>query len=103
MSDYTITNLREIDDSADNAELEARFARKHLSSEHLGVSFFRYGPGYRSGRGHSHREQEEVYVSSTARVGSSSMMRSSSFVSGTRFELRRTPCAHSRAVPMASR
>jgi mannose-6-phosphate isomerase-like protein (cupin superfamily) len=62
MSDYTITNLREIDDSADNAELEARFARKHLSSEHLGVSFFRYGPGYRSGRGHSHREQEEVYV-----------------------------------------
>ncbi len=63
MSDYTITNLREIEDSAaDDANLEARFGRKHLNSEHLGVSFFRYGPGHRSGRGHSHREQEEVYV-----------------------------------------
>jgi len=63
MSDYTITNLREIDDSvADNTELEARFGRKHLNSEHLGVSFFRYGPNVRSPMGHSHREQEEVYV-----------------------------------------
>jgi mannose-6-phosphate isomerase-like protein (cupin superfamily) len=63
MSDYTITNLREIDDStADNPDLEARFGRKHLNSEHLGVSFFRYGPNVRSPMGHSHREQEEVYV-----------------------------------------
>jgi mannose-6-phosphate isomerase-like protein (cupin superfamily) len=63
MSDYTITNLREIDDSAaDNPDLEARFGRKHLNSEHLGVSFFRYGPSFRSATGHSHREQEEVYV-----------------------------------------
>jgi mannose-6-phosphate isomerase-like protein (cupin superfamily) len=64
MSDYTITNLREIDDSAgDHApNLESRFGRKHLNSEHLGVSFFRYGPNFRSPMGHSHREQEEVYV-----------------------------------------
>ena len=64
MSDYTIVNLKEIDDSAgDRAPaLESRFARKYLDSEHLGVSYFRYGPGYRSGIGHSHREQEEAYV-----------------------------------------
>lgn len=64
MSDYTLTNLREIDDSAGEhaPNLEARFGRKHLDSEHLGVSYFRYGSDFRSPRGHSHREQEEVYV-----------------------------------------
>ena len=43
-------------------DVEARFARSHLASEHLGVSYFRYGPGFRSTMGHSHREQEEAYV-----------------------------------------
>jgi mannose-6-phosphate isomerase-like protein (cupin superfamily) len=64
MSDYTIVNLKEIDNSAGEyaPNLEAYFGRKHLDSEHLGVSYFRYGPGFRSGMGHSHREQEEVYV-----------------------------------------
>ncbi len=63
MSDFTIKNLMEIDDAAaDRAEVEARFARKHLDSEHLGVSFFSYGPNFRSPMGHSHREQEEAYV-----------------------------------------
>jgi mannose-6-phosphate isomerase-like protein (cupin superfamily) len=64
MSDYTIANLKEIDDSAGEhaPDLEARFARKYLDSEHLGVSYFRYGPGFRSPIGHSHREQEEAYV-----------------------------------------
>jgi len=64
MSGYTIVNLKEIDDSAGEhaPNLEARFARKQLGSEHLGVSYFRYGPGFRSPMGHSHREQEEVYV-----------------------------------------
>jgi mannose-6-phosphate isomerase-like protein (cupin superfamily) len=64
MSRFTIKNLKEIDDSAgDNAPgLESRFGRKHLDSEHLGVSYFRYGPGFRLTGGHSHREQEEAYV-----------------------------------------
>jgi mannose-6-phosphate isomerase-like protein (cupin superfamily) len=64
MSDYTLVNLKEIDDSAGepSPDIEARFARKPLGSQHLGVSYFRYGPGYRPGMGHSHREQEEVYV-----------------------------------------
>jgi mannose-6-phosphate isomerase-like protein (cupin superfamily) len=64
MSDYTIKNLMEIEDSAADrgADLEARFARKHLQSEHLGVSYFRYGPGFKAPYGHRHREQEEAYV-----------------------------------------
>ena len=64
MPDYTIVNLKEIEDSAGehSPDLETRFGRKHLDSEHLGVSYFRYGPGYRTGNGHSHREQEEVYI-----------------------------------------
>ena len=64
MSDFTIANLKEIDDSAGEhaPKLEAHFARRHLDSEHLGVSYFRYGPGFRSPMGHSHREQEEVYI-----------------------------------------
>jgi quercetin dioxygenase-like cupin family protein len=64
MSDYTIANLKEIDDSAGEraADLEARFARSHLDSEHLGISYFRYAPGFRPSIGHSHREQEEAYI-----------------------------------------
>ena len=54
----------EVEDSAAGrgGDVEARFARAHISSEHLGVSYFRYGPGFRSKFGHSHREQEEAYV-----------------------------------------
>jgi mannose-6-phosphate isomerase-like protein (cupin superfamily) len=64
VSDYTITNLKQADDRFRDSDrdIEARFGRKHLDSEHLGVSYFRYGPGYRSRSGHHHREQEEVYV-----------------------------------------
>jgi mannose-6-phosphate isomerase-like protein (cupin superfamily) len=64
LSDYTIVNLKEIDDTAgDNAaNLEAHFGRKHLDSDHLGVSHFRYNPGFRPATGHAHREQEEIYV-----------------------------------------
>ena len=64
MPDYTIKNLKEVDDAAADrpGDVEARFGRSHLDSEHLGVSFFRYGPGFRSPIGHRHREQEEAYV-----------------------------------------
>jgi mannose-6-phosphate isomerase-like protein (cupin superfamily) len=65
MADYSVKNLQDVDNSAPEAAggaLEARFARKHLGSEHLGVSYFRYGPGYRAPYGHRHKEQEEAYV-----------------------------------------
>jgi mannose-6-phosphate isomerase-like protein (cupin superfamily) len=64
MSDYTIVNLKKIDDSAGEhaPAFEAHFGRRHIDSAHLGVSYFRYGPGFRSPMGHSHREQEEAYI-----------------------------------------
>jgi mannose-6-phosphate isomerase-like protein (cupin superfamily) len=64
MSDFVIKNLKELDNVARDRgpDMDARFARKHLDSEHLGVSYFRYGPGFRSPMGHRHREQEEAYV-----------------------------------------
>jgi mannose-6-phosphate isomerase-like protein (cupin superfamily) len=64
MSDFTIKNLKEVENSAAERVpgLEARFARKHLGSEHLGVTYFRYTPGHRTPFGHRHREQEEAYV-----------------------------------------
>jgi mannose-6-phosphate isomerase-like protein (cupin superfamily) len=64
MTDYTIKNLMEVEDSAAERgpDIEARFARKHLESEHLGVSYFRYGPGFKAPYGHRHKEQEEAYV-----------------------------------------
>ncbi len=64
MPDFTIKNLKSIDNAAADrgGDVEARFARKHLDSDHLGVSYFRYPPNYRSPIGHRHREQEEAYV-----------------------------------------
>lgn len=64
MPPFTHKNLKELQDSAAgrDADVEARFARSHIDSEHLGVSYFRFGPGYRAPYGHRHREQEEAYV-----------------------------------------
>jgi mannose-6-phosphate isomerase-like protein (cupin superfamily) len=64
VSAFTIANLKELEDSAGKRVpgIEGRFARSHLDSDHLGVSYLRYAPGVRSSIGHSHREQEEAYV-----------------------------------------
>jgi mannose-6-phosphate isomerase-like protein (cupin superfamily) len=64
MSSYTKINLLELDDAVgDRApDIEGRFGRSALGSRDLGVSHFRYAPGYRGTTGHRHREQEEVYV-----------------------------------------
>jgi mannose-6-phosphate isomerase-like protein (cupin superfamily) len=64
MPNFTQKNLMDIDDAASERgpDIEARFGRKHLNSEHLGLSYFRYGAGYRGPIGHRHREQEEAYV-----------------------------------------
>ncbi len=64
MTGFTVKNLRDVDNSAGDRQpgLEARFARKHLDSDHLGVSYFRYDPNFRTPFGHRHREQEEAYV-----------------------------------------
>src|SRR5437868_15439986 len=65
MSAYAIVNLKEeVEDSlgARAPGIEGRFARQHLDSEHLGVSYLPFSPGVRSTAAHSHREQEEAYV-----------------------------------------
>ena len=64
MDRFTIVNLRELDDSvsARVPGIEGRFGRSSLGSEHLGVSLFRYAPGFRASGGHHHREQEEAYI-----------------------------------------
>jgi mannose-6-phosphate isomerase-like protein (cupin superfamily) len=64
MSDYTIVNLLEIDDSVGGRVpgLEGRFGRKHMGSRDLGISHFRWAPDVRSTSSHRHREQEEAYL-----------------------------------------
>jgi mannose-6-phosphate isomerase-like protein (cupin superfamily) len=63
MSDYAVKNLLEIDDSSEaGGGIEARFSRKYLDSQELGVSLFRYAPNKSATDGHHHKEQEEAYV-----------------------------------------
>ena len=63
---YTKVNLREVENSAPKfdmpAEMEARFARNAIEGETLGLSLFTLAPGFRIPFGHSHANQEEVYV-----------------------------------------
>ncbi len=64
MPDYTIRNIMDLDDASGGRApgIQARFARSQIDSEHIGVTLISYEPGVRSPIGHSHREQEEVYV-----------------------------------------
>jgi quercetin dioxygenase-like cupin family protein len=64
MANYTKLNLLELEDAVgDRApEIEGRFGRTKLGTRDLGVSHFRYAPGFRSTMAHTHREQEEAYV-----------------------------------------
>ena len=65
MADYTIKNLKALEDSAVaggfSPQLEARFAKGPLECTQCGLSYQRLAPGFR-GFGHSHHTQEEVYV-----------------------------------------
>jgi uncharacterized cupin superfamily protein len=66
MSDYTKINLvADVEDMAPSHGLEgieSRFASKPLGLEKSGVSLFRMEPRFRLPFGHTHSEQEEVYV-----------------------------------------
>jgi uncharacterized cupin superfamily protein len=64
LSKYTVVNLMDLENKAvdGGSTVDARFARGHIDSDHIGVSHIRYAPGRRSSGGHSHEEQEEVYV-----------------------------------------
>ena len=64
MANYTKLNLLELEDNVGGRVdgLEGRFGRTKLETRDVGVSHWRYAPGFRSPGGHRHREQEEVYV-----------------------------------------
>ena len=74
---YTVRNLKEVDDAAPafglSPDLEARFARKPLESKQVAVSYQRLQPNVRIPFGHTHAQQEEIYVvlsgSGSAKLG----------------------------------
>jgi mannose-6-phosphate isomerase-like protein (cupin superfamily) len=74
MADYTRVNLRaDVEDMAPKhgmEGIESRFARRNLELANSGLSYYRLDPGYRVPFGHTHGEQEEVYVvvSGSARI-----------------------------------
>ena len=64
MAGYAHINLLELEDVvAGRAEgVEGRFGRNAMGARDIGVSHWRYAPGFRSPVGHKHREQEEAYL-----------------------------------------
>jgi mannose-6-phosphate isomerase-like protein (cupin superfamily) len=74
---YTVRNLKEVEDAAPafglSPDLEARFARKPLESKQVAVSYQRLQPNVRIPFGHTHAQQEEIYVvlsgSGSAKLG----------------------------------
>jgi uncharacterized cupin superfamily protein len=66
VAEYTLTNLKHIEDSAPkfglSPNLEARFGRSELGLENSGLSYQRLAPGFRVPFGHKHASQEELYV-----------------------------------------
>ena len=63
---YTKESLRDVENQAPKfgmpAELEARFARRAIGGETLGLSLLTLAPSFRMPFGHRHADQEEVYV-----------------------------------------
>lgn len=66
MSDWTITNLREVEDVAPGAGFsetqEAHFANSALGTEATGVAYHVVKPDRRQAFAHRHEQAEEVYV-----------------------------------------
>ena len=65
MADYTVKNLMDVTNSAEQfgiEGMEARFARKPLELGNFGLSYQRLGPDFRQPFGHRHGTQEEAYI-----------------------------------------
>ena len=65
MADYTHVNLKEIEDQASKFGLdglEFRVARSPLELDNSAVSYMRLEPNFRLPFGHTHNQQEELYV-----------------------------------------
>jgi quercetin dioxygenase-like cupin family protein len=64
MTPFTHINLLELEDfvAGRTDGIEGRFGRKHLESRDLGISHWRYAPGFHSEKAHRHNDQEEAYI-----------------------------------------
>jgi mannose-6-phosphate isomerase-like protein (cupin superfamily) len=75
MTEYTQLNLKnDVENMAPQFGMpdgiQARFGRRALGSEEIGVTHYTLAPDFRTPFGHRHRTQEEIYVvvSGNARI-----------------------------------
>jgi mannose-6-phosphate isomerase-like protein (cupin superfamily) len=63
---HTVVNLKRVEDAAEKfgmpPGLEARFGRTSLGLQKSGVTLYKMDSGYKIPWGHTHGEQEEVYL-----------------------------------------
>ena len=66
MSNYTKINLADVKDSAPDFGMsemgEARFARRQIGADKIGLTLYKMNIGRRVGFGHTHAEVEEAYL-----------------------------------------
>src|SRR5690348_16884116 len=66
MSDYTIVNLADVENVAPRFQMpegmDVRFPKRDLGCKITEVGVEKLGPGVRVPFGHTHTEQEEIYV-----------------------------------------
>ena len=96
MAAYTKLNFKQdVEDMAPKFDLspgaESRFARVPLELEQSGISYFKLAPDFRFPFGHTHSEQEEVYVVISGNAVLGSTTRSSAL---ERLDAVRIPAAH---------
>src|SRR5438874_7013108 len=104
MSAYSIVNLKEeVEDSMGERApgIEGRFARKHLDSEHLGISYLRYSPASAHLRRIATANRRRP-TSSAAPDKSDSTTRSASSAAGMSFASTPQRCGRSKPETTAS-
>jgi quercetin dioxygenase-like cupin family protein len=62
MARYTHLNLLEVEDSEAEEGAKGRYGRGPMGGRDIGVSHWRFAPGFRWSEGHRHRAQEEAYL-----------------------------------------
>ncbi len=67
MEGYRAVNLKDVENQGvkfglDENDIQLRMAREPLGCASSGVSYLELGPGWRVPFGHSHKQQEEIYV-----------------------------------------
>jgi quercetin dioxygenase-like cupin family protein len=64
---YTVQNLKDVENQGvrfglDENDIQLRMGKDPLESEHCGISYVRLRAGWRTPFGHTHNQQEEIYV-----------------------------------------